>query len=127
MKKTFIFAALTGGALMLSALAPAQAAMVSVPGAAAGHDVQSSLIQKTQRRGGVRRGGVRRGGVRRGRGWRRGRGVAIGAGVALGVLGAIAASEAYARDRRYESRCHRWRRQCYNGSDRACWRFENRC
>jgi len=127
MRKSFIFAALTGVGLLLSALAPAQAAMVSAPGAAAGHDVQSSLIQKTQRR----RGRVRRGGVRRGRGWRRGRrrgrGVAIGAGVALGVLGAIAASEAHARNRRYERRCRRWRRQCYNGSDRACWRYDNRC
>jgi hypothetical protein len=43
------------------------------------------------------------------------------------VLGAIAASEAYARERRHERRCRRWRRQCYNGSDRACWKFDDRC
>lgn len=125
MAKSFFMAVLAGAALLVSAMAPAQAAMVSVPGAAAGHDVQSSLIQKTQRRrGGVRRGrGVRRfrGGRRRGR---RGRGAAVGAGIALGVLGAIAASEAHASHRR---RCRRWRRQCYNGSDRACWKYDDRC
>ena len=56
-----------------------------------------------------------------------GTGVALGAGVALGVLGAIAASEAYARERHYERQCRSWRRQCYNGSDRACWKFEDNC
>lgn len=120
MTRSILVATLAGVAIMFSALAPAQAAMVSVPGAMApSHDLRNNLIQKTQRRGGVRRGARR--------GSRVGKGVAIGAGVALGVLGAIAASEAYARERRYERQCRSWRRQCYNGSDRACWKFEDNC
>jgi hypothetical protein len=121
MAKSSIIAALAGAGLLVSAMAPVQAAMVSVPGAAAGHDVQNPLIQKTQRR---RRGGVRRGPGRRGR---RGRGAAVGAGIALGVLGAIALSEAAARDREHRRRCRRWGRQCYDGSRRACWNYDDRC
>lgn len=126
MVKSFFLAALAGVAILVSAMAPAQAAMVSVPGAAATqNDIKSPLIHKTQRRGRVRRGRGRfRGSRRRGR---RGRGAAIGAGIAIGVLGAIAASEAHAAERRHRRRCNRWRRQCYNGSDRACWKYEDRC
>ena len=128
MTRSILVATLAGVAIMLSALTPAQAAMVGVPGATVPSlDLRNGLVQKTQRR--ARRGDFRRVARRgpRGRRGRRGRGVAIGAGVALGVLGAIAASEAYARERRHERRCRCWRRQCYNGSDRACWKFDDRC
>lgn len=65
---------------------------------------------------------------------RRARGAAIALGV-LGVVGAIAAAKAsereYRRDRRYHRRirrsCRRWLRDCEDGYDRACWKFENRC
>ncbi|MEL6872530.1 MAG: hypothetical protein AAFO62_07010 [Pseudomonadota bacterium] len=67
---------------------------------------------------------------RRRRRIRRRRGAAIALGV-LGVVGAIAAAKAsereYRRNRRYRRRCRRWLRQCEDGYDRACYRFEDRC
>jgi len=62
---------------------------------------------------------------------RRGRGAAIAGGIALGIIGAIAASEAAraeeSRENRWRRRCNRLRRQCRNGNDWACDRWEDRC
>ena len=66
----------------------------------------------------------------------RGRGVGTGVAIGLGVLGAIAAGSAAAERRDYDDdddryehrrRCRRWFRHCEDGSERACWRYENRC
>ena len=59
----------------------------------------------------------------------------IAAGVVAGVVGAIAVHELHRSARRREARrwsrhqrnCRRWLRWCRNGSDRACWRYDNRC
>lgn len=122
MKRSVVFAATAGAVVSLAALtgAPAQAGMTSLPAAgAAAEGANASLIEKVGRRG-------------HHRGYRRG--AAIGAGiVTLGVLGAIAASKAH--ERRYYRRdyygyggqCRRWRRWCYEGNDRACWKFDSRC
>lgn len=67
------------------------------------------------------------------RGRRRAR-VAAGV-IALGVLGAAAAVAAhdsadYRRERRWRRHqrlCNRWRRSCYRGNDRSCWRYDSRC
>ena len=63
---------------------------------------------------------------------RRGR---FAAGLALGIVGAAIATHHYRhhghyhepRWSRHERRCRRWRRACYNGYDRACWKYDNRC
>ncbi len=127
MTRSFAIAAATGTALSLAALlaAPAHAGMsgVATAGSTAAQPA-ANLIEQVGRRG---------------RGARRG--VAIGAGiVTLGVLGAIAASRArahdgyyyegrrhYRYDHGYRDQCHRWRRWCRRGNDRACWKFDTRC
>lgn len=132
MKNPVLIAAAAGAALSFLTFAPAaQAAMTgmsSVPAQAAEVEANGQGLVETV--------------GRRGRHVRRG--VAIGAGiVTLGVLGALAAKEAranryygsrYYGDRHYYrsypsygSQCHRWRRWCRNGNDRACWKFDTRC
>ncbi len=122
MKNSVFAAAAAGAFLSLAAAASAQAGMSGGPSAGAALEQPSANpVEKVGHRG------------RRLR-----RGAAIGAGlVALGVLGAIAASKArahhyhddryYARHRGYRGKCHRWRRWCGNGNDRACWKFDTRC
>ncbi len=63
----------------------------------------------------------------------RNRGLAIGAGVVLGVAAAAAianSNRAYAgdgyRDRGFGYTCRKWWRQCQNGSDWACEKYDNR-
>lgn len=112
MKTSFATAAATASLMMLAAQSPALAGPMTGIAKIDAAPAESTLVHKTGRRG------------------RR-----IAAGVALGLIGAVAAAHIYDRhySRRrhyepsYESRCDRWRRWCYNGSDQACWKFENRC
>jgi hypothetical protein len=68
---------------------------------------------------------------------RRGRGLAIGAGVLIGAAALAAAasnSRAYAGERRYyrdddsgfNYTCRKWLRQCNNGNDYSCEKYETR-
>ena len=122
MKNVVSCSAIAGAAAAaMISFSPAQAGVVGPMSSAVKTDPSASLIEE----------------VRRGRRWRR-RGIGIGAGlVTLGVIGAIAASRAHSRpyyyDRGYRYRrswartCRIWRRRCYNGNDRACWKFDTRC
>ncbi len=66
----------------------------------------------------------------------RNRGLAVGAGVVLGVAAAAAianSNRAYAGDGYYYDRgrsfgytCRKWWRQCQNGSDWACEKYDSR-
>lgn len=58
------------------------------------------------------------------------------AGLAIGIVGAAIATHAYRHHHRryhaprwshHERRCRRWRRACYRGYDRACWKYDDRC
>lgn len=59
-------------------------------------------------------------------------GAGLAAGIALGVIaGAIIAGSRSARadnyeHRRWVNRCNRWYRQCQDGNDYACEKFETR-
>ena len=108
--KKFIAIALLAATTALSA-APANAqmsALKSLDSATAGS--ASSIVHKTGRRG------------------------RFAAGLALGIVGAAIATHHYRHRRHYEPRwsrherrCRRWHRACYNGYDRACWKYDNRC
>lgn len=109
--KKFIAIALLAATTALSA-APANAqmsALKSLDNATAASG--SAIVHKTGRRG------------------------RFAAGLAIGIIGAAVATHAYRHHRphyssrwqRHERRCRRWRRSCYRGYDRACWKYDNRC
>lgn len=66
---------------------------------------------------------------------------AFAAGVAVGVLGGLAVPRAprryyydapprsarYRRYRKYRRLCREWRWMCRDGSERACWKYDERC
>ncbi|MFY0613081.1 MAG: hypothetical protein JXQ99_16240 [Hyphomicrobiaceae bacterium] len=113
MKKFFAIAILAAATALSAAPANAQmSALKSLDNAAVASD--SAIVHKTGRRG------------------RRGR---FAAGLALGIVGAAIATHHYGYHRpyyssrwsRHERRCRRWRRSCYRGYDRACWKYDNRC
>ncbi|SRR6056297_2143640 len=113
--KKLVLSMVAAAIISFAGFAPAQAGVVNPTTMKPKAQVADSLVEEVGRRG------------RRFR-----RGAAIGAGiVTLGILGALAAKRGHAYDRRYESRyerrCRRWRRRCYRGNDRACWKFDSRC
>lgn len=114
MKKFFAIALIAAATAISAAPANAQmSALKSFDNAAVAKE--SAIVHKTGRRG------------------RRGR---FAAGLALGIVGAAIATHHYhsyhrpyysSRWSRHERRCRRWRRACYNGYGRACWKYDNRC
>mgnify|MGYP001821466005 CR=1 FL=1 len=113
MKKLLAIALIAAATALSAAPANAQmSALKSFDNAAVAKE--SAIVHKTGRRG------------------RRGR---FAAGLALGIVGAAIASHHYYNHRpyyssrwaRHERRCRRWRRACYNGYGRACWKYDNRC
>ena len=110
MKKFFAIALLAATTALSAAPANAQmSALKSLDSATASSG--TAIVHKTGRRG------------------------RFAAGLAIGIIGAAVATHAYRHHhRRYESRwsrherrCRRWRRSCYNGYGRACWKYDNRC
>ncbi len=110
MKKIVAIALLAATTALSTAPANAQmSALKSLDNATA--DSASSIVHKTGRRG------------------------RFAAGLALGIVGAAIATHHYGYHRpyyssrwsRHERRCRRWRRSCYRGYDRACWKYDNRC
>ena len=114
MKKLIAIAILAATAALTTALATAPAnaqmsALKSIETAATTTD--ATIVHKTGRRG------------------------RFAAGLAIGIVGAAIASHHYnnrnryysSRWSRFERRCRRWRRACYNGYGRACWKYDNRC
>jgi hypothetical protein len=58
----------------------------------------------------------------------KGRGVATGVAIGLGILGIVAAaSRASAEADEYARQCRRWRHQCNEGWERACYKYDDRC
>ena len=109
MRKIVAIALLAATTALSAAPANAQmSALKSLDNATA--DSASSIVHKTGRRG------------------------RFAAGLAIGIVGAAIATQHYRHRRHYEPRwsrherrCRRWHRACYNGYDRACWKFDNRC
>jgi uncharacterized protein YcfJ len=111
MNKSIAFA--TAAAVMITAIAPANAQMSGFNGSAikslnSEAAANSQIIHKTGRKG------------------RR-----VAGAIALGLIGAavIAGAARASEDREWahERRCNKWRRWCRNGEDNACWKYENRC
>lgn len=44
-----------------------------------------------------------------------------------GLIFGLSTAAAVGYSIRHERRCRRWERRCWNGSHRACWKFETRC
>ena len=109
MKKLFAIALLAAATTLSAAPASAQmSALKSLDSAKAANT--GGIVHKTGRRG------------------------RFAAGLALGIVGAAIATHHYRhghyhepRWSRHERRCRRWHRACYNGYDRACWKYDNRC
>lgn len=44
-----------------------------------------------------------------------------------GILLGLGAAAAISYSIRHERRCRRWYRKCWNGNERACWKYDTRC
>jgi hypothetical protein len=113
----FIVAAVAAAGRLAMSQSNAYAGMPGLAGPAATINTDDGLVHKTGRRG---------------------RRIATGVAIGLGILGVIAASRAARahdyrahdyddREWRYERRCRRLRQRCLEGSDRACFKFDNHC
>lgn len=47
--------------------------------------------------------------------------------IIAGLVFGFSAAAAIGYSIRHERQCRRWERRCWNGRDRACWKFERRC
>jgi hypothetical protein len=103
-------------AVTLAAIAsgPAQAGMAGIVPAAQPSTGQQQLIHKTGKKYWKKR--------------RFAKGLMFGLGVAaLAAGGTVSVDGDYIDSEWHERRCRRWRRRCYFGNSRACWKFDRRC
>jgi hypothetical protein len=108
-----IAAAITLAAI---ASAPANAGMSGLSPAAAPSADQEQLVHKTDKKSWKKR--------------RFAKGLMLGLGVAViagGGYYGYSDGYGYSSSNWHGRRCRRWRRRCYNGNGRACWKFDRRC
>ncbi len=58
---------------------------------------------------------------------KKGRGVVAGVAIGLGILGIVAAASRASAAEEHARQCRRWLARCEDGSERSCWKFDNRC